>query len=60
MLAAVACGEYPSVGCGGEALIHVKETVHPDPKIAARYEVQYRKFREIYPTLKALFPRLQG
>ena len=60
MLAAVACGEYPSVAAAAEALIHVKETVHPDPEIAARYEVQYRKFREIYPTLKALFPRLQG
>ena len=60
MLAAVACGEYPSVAAAAEALIHVKETVHPDPEIAARYEVQYRKFREIYPPLKALFPRLQG
>ena len=60
MLAAVACGEYPSVAAAANALIHVKETIHPDPEIAARYEVQYRKFREIYPTLKALFPRLQG
>lgn len=60
MLAAVACGEYPSVAAAAKALIHVKETVYPDPEIAARYEAQYRKFREIYPTLKALFPRLQG
>ena len=60
ILAAVACGEYPSVEAAADALVHVTDTVHPDPEIAARYEAQYQKFRAIYPTVKDLFPLLQG
>lgn len=60
ILAAVACGEYPSVEAAADALVHVTDTVHPDPEIAGRYEAQYRKFRAIYPTVKDLFPLLQG
>ena len=36
----------------------VVETVEPDPEIAEKYETQYRKFVQIYPTVKALFPKL--
>ena len=43
-----------------DALVHVTDTVHPDPEIAGRYEAQYQKFRAIYPTVKDLFPLLQG
>ena len=60
ILAAVACGEYPSVEAAADALVHVTDTVHPDPEIAGRYEAQYRKFRAIYPAVKDLFPLLQG
>ena len=60
ILAAVACGEYPSVEAAADALVHVTDTVRPDPEIAARYEAQYQKFRAIYPTVKDLFPLLQG
>ena len=28
-------------------------------EIAARYEKQYQRFRDIYPTLKPLFAKLQ-
>ena len=56
MLAAVACGEYKSVEEIAEKLVRVVDTVKPDPEIAARYEEQYKKFRAIYPALKALFP----
>ncbi|MCI2056461.1 MAG: xylulokinase [Oscillibacter sp.] len=59
ILAAVACGEYPDVETAADALVRVTDTVHPDPEIAARYEAQYRKFRQIYPAVKALFPTLQ-
>ena len=58
ILAAVACGEYPSVGDAAEKLIHITKTIRPEPDIAARYEVQYQKFRQIYPAVKALFPIL--
>ena len=59
MLAIVGCGAYASVqDCAGK-LVRVMKTVEPEAEIAARYEVQYGKFKQIYPTLKALFPKLQ-
>ncbi len=59
MLAMVGCGKYGSVKeCAG-ALVSVRETVLPDPEIAARYEKQYQNFKQIYPSLKALFAQLQ-
>ena len=59
MLAMVGCGLYGSVKACADALVTVRETVQPDPEIAARYEKQYRRFRDIYPTLKPLFAKLQ-
>ena len=59
MLAMVGCGLYPSVKACADALVSVRETVEPDPEIAARYEKQYRNFKQIYPTLKDLFARFQ-
>lgn len=59
MLAMVGCGLYGSVKDCADALVTVRETVQPDPEIAARYEKQYQRFREIYPTLKPLFAKLQ-
>ena len=39
-------------------IVKVEETVEPDSEIAEKYETQYRKFVQIYPTVKALFPKL--
>ena len=58
MLAAVACGEYADVKDAAHRLVHVVNTVRPDPAIRDRYEAQYQKFRQIYPAMKALFPVL--
>ncbi len=58
MLAMVACGAYESVDAVCRALVHVSETVRPDPAIAARYEARYQQFRQIYPAMKSLFPKL--
>ena len=60
MLAAVACGEFSSVQEAADRLVHVTATVRPDPEISARYEAQYRKFREIYPAMKGIFPVLNA
>ena len=60
ILAAVACGAYPTVQAAAEKLVRVVDRVRPDPEITARYETQYRKFQKIYPTLKPLFPVLLG
>ncbi|MBQ9323763.1 MAG: xylulokinase [Clostridia bacterium] len=58
MLAIVGTGAYESVQTCADALCHVRETVSPDPEIAARYEAQYRKFQKIYPAMKDLFQEI--
>ena len=58
ILAAVGCGEYASVEEAAGKLVHVTKTIHPEPELAARCEVQYQKFRRIYPAVKALFRAL--
>lgn len=58
MLAAVACGEYSNVEEAAAKLVKVVETVEPDKDLTARYEDRYRKFAQIYPTVKELFPQI--
>ena len=60
MLAAVACGEYPSVEEAARKLVRVTGREEPDPAIAARYEAQYAKYRRIYPALRDVFPVLNS
>jgi xylulokinase len=59
MLAMVGTGAYASVQACADALCHVRETVSPDPEIAARYEAQYKKFQKIYPAMKGLFQNIK-
>ena len=59
MLAMVGCGAYESVQACADALVHVTESVEPEPELAARYEERYQAFRRIYPALKEVFPLLQ-
>ena len=59
MLAMVGCGAYASVAEAASALVRVTDTIRPEPELAARYEERYQKFRQIYPTVKNLFPQLQ-
>lgn len=59
MLAAVACGEYTSVEEAAGRLVRVVDTVEPDAELAAKYEARYQQFKQIYPTVKALFPNLK-
>lgn len=55
ILAAVACGEYASVGEAAEKLVKISGTVRPDPQLAARYDRRYQTFRSLYPTMKPAF-----
>ena len=59
MLAAVAAGEYASVEEIAAKLVHVVDTVEPEPEIAARYEKRYAQFKEIYPALKPVFEMIK-
>lgn len=58
LLAMVAAGKYSTVQEACDTLISVKETIHPDTELTARYEQRYQQFRQIYPACKALFPNL--
>lgn len=58
ILAAVGCGEYADVEEATAKLVKVVDTIEPEPELAAKYEMQYRKFRRIYLTVKELFPQL--
>lgn len=60
MLAAVACGEYPSPGEAARAIVKVKKTIEPEADLAAKYQRQYEKFSRLYPALKESFRRLAG
>ena len=59
MLAAVGCGLYSSVEEIAEKIVKIKETVEPDPKIAALYDQKYNIFKHIYPSVKGLFQEMQ-
>ncbi len=55
MLAMVGCGEFADVKECANAFVKLKNKITPDAQIVERYETQYKKFKEIYPTLKNLF-----
>lgn len=54
MLAAVGCGVFRDVAEAAEQIVRVKETLAPEPRIAARYEEKYQTFRRLYPALKGI------
>ena len=59
MLAMVACGAYGSVAQVCERFVKVASCVEPEPELVAKYELRYRKFRQIYPACKDLFGMLK-
>ena len=58
ILAAVACGEYATVEEAADKFVKVIDSVEPDAELAVRYEERHRRFRQIYPAVKELFPKL--
>lgn len=58
MLAAVACGAFSSVEEAAERIVKVVDTVEPDAALAEKYEERYQQFKQIYPTVKELFPKI--
>lgn len=55
ILAAVGCGEYPDVETAAARLVHVTDTIEPEPELVEKYEERYRKFHALYPAVKELF-----
>ena len=60
ILAMVGAGLYPDVRTACAELVHVAETVEPQPEMKALYQERYEKFRLIYPSCKQLFAHLAG
>jgi xylulokinase len=58
MMAAVACGEYESVEACAEQIVKIKETVLPEEELTQKYNERYNVFKQLYPALKDVFPKL--
>ena len=58
ILAAVGCKEFASVEEAANKIVKVIETIDPDPVLVEKYEIAYRKFAKIYPTVKKLYTEL--
>lgn len=59
MLGMVADGEYASVEACAKEFVKIKKTLKPEREIAERYAAQYKKYQEIYPSMKELFKKLK-
>ena len=59
MLAAVACGEYPSVEAAAGAIVKVVDTISPDAALTEKYERKYCQFAQIYPAVKEIFKTIK-
>ena len=55
ILAAIADGVYSSVEEAAGAIVRKVDYVEPEPELTTAYEINYRKFVEIYPALKEVF-----
>lgn len=55
ILACVGCKEYATVEEACERLIKVVDTIGQTDELVAAYDNKYKKFKEIYPTLKDLY-----
>jgi xylulokinase len=57
LLAGVGAGHWPDVQAAAGVVV-TGETLVPDPENASRYVQGYAVYRDLYPTLQGLFPRL--
>jgi len=55
LLAAVACGAYPSIKSAAQKMSKVKKVIEPDQELTALYDARYQSFRQFYPALKNCF-----
>ena len=58
ILAAVGCGEYNNVYEAAEKIVRSSKIYSPDVETVKRYDTKYKKFIEIYPTVKHIFNKI--
>ncbi|OLR59863.1 xylulokinase [Anaerostipes sp. 494a] len=59
ILASVGCGEYDNIEDAVNTYVKVSDTIKPDPGLVKKYDKKYKKFTEIYPAIKDLFPKIK-
>ena len=59
MLGMVCTKEFENVKSCADSFIKIKTTVYPDAEIAERYEIQYNKFKKLYPSMKQFFKEIK-
>lgn len=60
ILAAVSCGEWKNVEEAANELVKISGTISPTSELSALYNKRYEQFKQIYPALKELFPKLNN
>lgn len=58
MLAAVACGRYPSVEEAVAKIVKTTSTIEPEAGLVEKYEARYQQYKNIYPACKPLFQKI--
>ncbi|MDA8103498.1 MAG: FGGY-family carbohydrate kinase [Nitrospiraceae bacterium] len=58
ILAAVAVGVYGTTDEATAAMTGTGAHFEPDPPVSAKYEALYSVYRDIYPSVQTLFPRI--
>ena len=54
----MACGEYGSVEEAAAKIVKIVDTVEPEAALVEKYEARYQQFKQIYPTCKELFKKI--
>ena len=54
LLAGVRAGEFAGIGDAVTRCVRVRDRIEPDPEWVASYAGEYRYYRALYPTLRAL------
>ena len=60
LLAMVAWGRGGSAAQIARDMLHIRETVQPDPALTALYDARYAEYKQIYPACRPLFASLAG
>ena len=55
ILASVGCGEYKDVCEASNKIAKLNKIYKPNGELVKKYEIAYRRFKEIYPTMKLWF-----
>lgn len=55
ILASVGCGEYKDVCEASNKIAKLNKIYKPNGELVKKYEIAYKRFKEIYPTMKLWF-----